>query len=96
MTYNMSLLQRLDSPKPLLVTLNATDRINPDSIIRRIAYEHPVYNSASVKARGRWEEINNHRHTHYCGAYWGYGFHEDGMRSAKNMVDALLTGSGNS
>ncbi len=89
-TYHMSLLQKLDSPKPLLVSLNATDRINPDTILQRIRYHHPVYDSASVKARGRWAEINSVNNTHYCGAYWGYGFHEDGLRSARAVADKLL------
>ncbi|MGI9289797.1 MAG: NAD(P)/FAD-dependent oxidoreductase, partial [Gammaproteobacteria bacterium] len=80
---------QLDSPKPLLVTLNATDKINPDLIIRRIDYEHPVYNLTSVKARRRWQDINGQHRTHYCGAYWGYGFHEDGLQSAKNVVDMM-------
>jgi len=73
------------------VSLNATDRINPDRILRRIRYRHPIYSTASVQARGRWDEISGHNQTHYCGAYWGYGFHEDGVRSGKAVVDSLLT-----
>jgi predicted NAD/FAD-binding protein len=91
-TYHMSLLQKLATPQPLLVTLNATDRINPDSILRRIRYQHPVYSAASVRARQRWQEISGHNRTHYCGAYWGYGFHEDGVMSGKAVADQLLTG----
>lgn len=95
-TYHMSLLQKLDSPRPLLVSLNATDRINPDTILQRIRYHHPVYDSASVKARGRWAEISSVNNTHYCGAYWGYGFHEDGLRSAHAVADMILKqGQGN-
>ena len=90
-TYHMSLLQKLSTPRPLLVSLNATDRVNPDSVLRRIRYRHPVYSMASVRARGRWEEISGLNHTHYCGAYWGYGFHEDGVRSGKAVVDSMLT-----
>lgn len=90
-TYNMSLLQKLSTPRPLLVSLNATDRIHPDSILRRISYRHPVYSMASVRARSRWHEISGHNQTHYCGAYWGYGFHEDGVRSGKAVADNLLT-----
>lgn len=89
MTYNMSLLQRLPTPVPLLVSLNATHRINPDSILRRIRYHHPVYNQASVAARQRRDEISGINRSHYCGAYWGYGFHEDGMRSARDVVEKL-------
>jgi predicted NAD/FAD-binding protein len=90
-TYHMSLLQKLSTPQPLLVSLNATDRINPDRILRRIRYRHPVYSTVSVRARGRWDEISGHNQTHYCGAYWGYGFHEDGVRSGKAVADSLLT-----
>jgi predicted NAD/FAD-binding protein len=90
MTYHMSMLQKLDSPEPLLVSLNATDRINPNRIIERIRYHHPVYDSASVEARSRWSEISGQNRSHYCGAYWGYGFHEDGMRSAKAVAGTLL------
>jgi uncharacterized protein len=90
-TYHMSLLQKLSTPRPLLVSLNATDRINPDSVLRRIRYRHPVYSMASVLARSRWNEISGHNQTHYCGAYWGYGFHEDGVRSGKAVADSLLT-----
>lgn len=90
-TYHMSLLQKLNTPQPLLVSLNATDRINPDRVLRRIRYRHPVYSTASVRARSRWEEISGQNRTHYCGAYWGYGFHEDGVRSGKVVADSLLT-----
>jgi predicted NAD/FAD-binding protein len=90
-TYHMSLLQKLSTPRPLLVSLNATDRINPDSVLRRIRYRHPVYSMASVLARSRWNEISGHNQTHYCGAYWGYGFHEDGVRSGRAVADSLLT-----
>ncbi|MEJ2139795.1 MAG: FAD-dependent oxidoreductase [Gammaproteobacteria bacterium] len=90
-TYHMSLLQKLDTPKPLLVSLNATDRINPDMVLERIRYHHPVYDSASVKARDRWAEISGVNNTHYCGAYWGYGFHEDGMRSGRAVADNIIS-----
>jgi len=88
-TYHMSMLQQLTSPRPLLVSLNATDRINPETVLQRIRYEHPVYDTASVAARGRWHEISGSNNTHYCGAYWGYGFHEDGLRSAKSAVERM-------
>jgi len=91
-TYHMSMLQKLDSPLPLLVSLNATGQIDPAKILRRINYEHPVYDTPSVTARARWGEISGCNSTHYCGAYWGYGFHEDGLRSAAAVV-ASLTGA---
>ncbi len=88
-TYDMTRLQHLEAPQRLLVSLNAADRIAPQRILRRIDYHHPVYNSHSVAARARWQEISGVNRSYYCGAYWGYGFHEDGMRSAVAAVDQL-------
>jgi predicted NAD/FAD-binding protein len=93
LTYDMSHLQQLSAPQRLFVSLNATDRINPDAVLRRIQYEHPVYNTLSVHARGRWREISNTNSTHYCGAYWGYGFHEDGLRSAVAVANDIDSGT---
>jgi predicted NAD/FAD-binding protein len=81
-TYNLSILQTLPTPTQFLVTLNRTSAINPSHIIRTIHYRHPLFTSRSVAAQQRHHEISNVRRTHYCGAYWGYGFHEDGVRSA--------------
>ena len=91
-TYDMSHLQQLQAPERLLVTLNATDRIDPAKILRRLNYAHPVYNSSRVAARGRWHQISNTNNTHYCGAYWGYGFHEDGLRSAVAVANDFDSG----
>ena len=88
-TYDMTHLQHLDTETPLLVTLNATEHIDPDTILKQFSYEHPIYDHDSVEARNNWQEINGRRNTYYCGAYWGYGFHEDGVRSAENMVEAI-------
>jgi predicted NAD/FAD-binding protein len=81
-TYYMNLLQGFDSPEPLLVTLNGSDRIDPAKIVRRMSYEHPVYDAAALAAQRRFAEIDGARGIHFCGAYWGYGFHEDGVDSA--------------
>lgn len=88
-SYCMNLLQNLDAPDPLIVTLNRTNRIDPARILRRMRYHHPVYNHASVAAQARRAEIQGHRHTWFAGAYWGWGFHEDGMRSAVDVAHAL-------
>lgn len=81
-TYDLSRLQRVDSPEPILLTLNDAGRIDPDKVIRRILYHHPAYGPDSIAAQRRHEELNGRRRTWFCGAYWGYGFHEDGVRSA--------------
>ena len=88
-SYCMNLLQGLDAPEPLIVTLNRTDQIDPARILRRMRYQHPVYSHASVAAQARRAEIQGQRHTWFAGAYWGWGFHEDGMRSAVEVANAL-------
>jgi uncharacterized protein len=82
-TYYMNHLQRLRTDRDFCVTLNRTEAIDPAKIIRTIDYAHPVYTPAGVAAQARHETISGlHSRTHYCGAYWGWGFHEDGVCSA--------------
>ena len=88
-SYCMNVLQGIESPEPFVVTLNRTYAINPDKILRRVSYHHPVYTRASVAAQRRKAEIQGHRRTWFAGAYWGWGFHEDGMRSAVEVAGAL-------
>jgi predicted NAD/FAD-binding protein len=88
-SYCMNLLQGIDSPDPLVVTLNPTVAIDPSKILRTMQYEHPIYNHASVAARARKAEIQGQRRTWFAGAYWGWGFHEDGIRSAVEVAASL-------
>lgn len=88
-SYCMNLLQGLPAPQPLVVTLNRTAAIDPERILRRMRYQHPVYTTASVAAQARRAEIQGHRRTWFAGAYWGWGFHEDGIRSAVDVAHAL-------
>jgi uncharacterized protein len=81
-TYHMNRLQSLKADRELCVTLNRTAAIDPQQVIRTIPYAHPVYTPEGVHAQGRYAEISGRNRTHYCGAYWGWGFHEDGVRSA--------------
>jgi predicted NAD/FAD-binding protein len=81
-TYHMNRLQSLKADRELCVTLNRTAVIDPQQVIRTIPYAHPVYTPESVRAQARHAEISGRNRTHYCGAYWGWGFHEDGVRSA--------------
>jgi predicted NAD/FAD-binding protein len=85
-TYNMNILQRLKTSEPLLVTLNMSDAIDPNKIIKRLRYEHPLYTAQGVAAQARHAEIDGVNRTYFCGAYWGYGFHEDGVVSALEML----------
>lgn len=88
-SYCMNLLQGIDAPQPLVVTLNRTDAIDPAKVLRRMSYHHPVYTHASVAAQARKSEIQGQRNTWFAGAYWGWGFHEDGMRSALDVALGL-------
>ncbi|QBB69851.1 FAD-dependent oxidoreductase [Pseudolysobacter antarcticus] len=88
-TYCMSLLQSLHAPVTFCTTLNRTAQIDPDKILRRMSYQHPLYSHASVAAQTRKAEIQGSNRTWFCGAYWGWGFHEDGMRSAVDVINAL-------
>ncbi|RDS83570.1 FAD-dependent oxidoreductase [Dyella monticola] len=88
-SYCMNLLQGIEAPEPLVVTLNRTDAIDPAKIVRRMHYDHPVYTRASVAARQRKAEIQGQQRTWFAGAYWGWGFHEDGMRSAVDVAREL-------
>lgn len=81
-TYNMNILQNIQSTEPLLVTLNHTDFINPAKVIKRLKYHHPLYTIAGANAQARHAEISGHNLTGYAGAYWRNGFHEDGVFSA--------------
>lgn len=88
-SYCMNLLQGIDAPEPFVVTLNRTHAIDPDKVLRRMRYDHPVYSTASVAAQKRKFEIQGQRRTWFAGAYWGWGFHEDGMRSAVDVAESL-------
>jgi predicted NAD/FAD-binding protein len=87
-TYYMNHLQRLRADRDFCVTLNRTEAIDPAKIIRTISYAHPVYTRGGVAAQSRHAEISGlATRTHYCGAYWGWGFHEDGVRSAMRACE---------
>lgn len=88
-SYCMNLLQSLDAPEPFVVTLNRSEAIDPAKVLRRMRYHHPVYTHASVAAQQRKAEIQGVNRTWFAGAYWGWGFHEDGMRSAVDVAAAL-------
>ncbi len=86
-TYNMNILQRLDSPKTFCVTLNPPSSINSEKVLYETEYSHPLYTIEGMKARSRFKEISGLERTHYCGAYWGFGFHEDGVSSATRVAE---------
>ncbi len=90
MTYHCNRLQALRADREFCVTLNRTGAIDPAKIIRTIGYAHPVYTGPGVAAQARHVEISGaHNRTSYCGAYWGWGFHEDGAASGLRVARAL-------
>jgi predicted NAD/FAD-binding protein len=82
----MNRLQSLEAPEEFLVTLNRTGEIDPSRILGQFSYEHPLYSFAAFKAQARYGEIGGVRRTHFCGAYWGFGFHEDAVSSALRVA----------
>ncbi|MGD8109117.1 NAD(P)/FAD-dependent oxidoreductase [Vibrio sp. TRT 17S01] len=89
LTYNMNILQHIESEHTFCVTLNGDAQISEDKVLRRFTYHHPVFNLKSMTAQQRRSEINGKRNTWFCGAYWHNGFHEDGVRSALSVVEDL-------
>lgn len=88
-SYCMNLLQGIRSPEPFVVTLNRSAAIDPAKVLRRLTYHHPVYTPLSVAAQRRRAQIQGVNRTWFAGAYWGWGFHEDGMRSAVDVAAGL-------
>ncbi|UJF18364.1 FAD-dependent oxidoreductase [Vibrio sp. SS-MA-C1-2] len=85
-TYNMNILQGLTTDHTTFcVSLNNGHRIDPDKVLGRYLYDHPVFNQNTISAQQRREEICGHNHTHFAGAYWYNGFHEDGVKSALDI-----------
>ena len=93
LTYNMNILQSLNSSRTFCVSLNSGDHVDRAKIIKDLSYDHPLFTVASIEAQGRKNEISGKNNTFYCGAYWRNGFHEDGVMSAlevcKNFGEIL-------
>jgi predicted NAD/FAD-binding protein len=89
LTYHLNRLQRLDEDREYLVSLNPGTEPVPESVIRRMSYSHPVYTPQSVETQKELPRLNGLNRTHFCGAYFGNGFHEDGFASAVAVADDL-------
>jgi len=89
LTYYLNTLQSIPSKTPLLVTLNQENAMDPGTVLARMDYAHPVLDRATVAAQSRRGEINGKRRTWFAGAYWGNGFHEDGVRSGADVCHDL-------
>jgi uncharacterized protein len=88
-TYDLNRLQRLETREQFCVTLNPSGEIDDRRVIKKMTYEHPLYDHSAMRAQERWAEVSGVHRTHYCGAYWFHGFHEDGLRSALRVAGAL-------
>ena len=89
LTYRLASLQGIESAHEILVTLNRDDAIRDDRVVASFDYAHPVLDVGAIAAQQRHEELNGYRGTWFCGAYWGYGFHEDGVQSALTVCRRL-------
>ncbi len=89
LTYYMNRLQGLNTPQDFCVSVNLGHHIDPQKILRRLQYAHPCFTQNAITAQQQYNDINGHAHTYYCGAYWGYGFHEDGVKSALRVCKSL-------
>ena len=88
-TYNMNILQAIKSDHIFCVSLNAKDKIDPGKIIQNFTYSHPELSARSIQAQQGWDRINGENRSWFCGAYWGNGFHEDGVVSARRVVQSI-------
>ncbi len=88
-TYHMNRLQPIGERADWLVSLNAEGLVKEDKVARKMIYHHPKFTLEALKAQGRWQEVSGRNRTHFCGAYWGYGFHEDGVRSAVRVAQRM-------
>ena len=88
-TYDLNRLQGLTTPEQYCVTLNPDSHIDESRVLRRFVYRHPLYTPGAIRAQRQWAEVSGVNRTHYCGAYWAYGFHEDGLNSAVRVAGAL-------
>jgi len=88
-TYDLNRLQTLPTTARYCVTLNPDRPIPEHAVLARLAYRHPLYDLTAIRAQARWPDVSGVNRTHFCGAYWGTGFHEDGLNSAIRVASTL-------
>jgi predicted NAD/FAD-binding protein len=88
-TYWMNMLQGLQTSEPVLVTLNPNRNIDPKKILRNYDYEHPIFDLAAMRAQPQLWELQGRQNTWFCGAYFGSGFHEDGIQAGLAVAEML-------
>ncbi|RDX35839.1 dehydrogenase [Kangiella sp. HD9-110m-PIT-SAG07] len=89
-SYYMNLLQSLPTEKPVIVSLNMNEQVDKDKVWKYIQYEHPVYTQKTIDAQNKRHRLQGQQSSYFCGAYWGWGFHEDGARSGLEAAQQLL------
>ena len=89
-TYDLSRLQHIATPSPLLLTLNDSGRVRPAHVLHRQRFAHPAFTRASIAMQARHAEVSGSQRVHFCGAYWRNGFHEDGYWSGMRVADAIV------
>jgi len=88
-TYNMNILQGIKSDTTFCISLNQNEQVRPELVLGHFRYAHPQYGIESLAAQARWRELLGAQHSFFCGAYWGHGFHEDGVTSALRVAAAF-------
>jgi len=88
--YLINQLQPLPWRQPVIVSLNPLKAPREGSVLRRISYAHPVFDNAAVAAQRHLEQLQGRSHVWFCGAWTGYGFHEDGLKSGQQVAEAIL------
>ncbi len=91
--YDMNSLQRVSKTKNYFVSINEPGEVDPLKIIWETLYEHPIYDLPAVEAQKKLPKLNQNGQTYFCGAYFNYGFHEDGLVSGKNVAEIILKGN---
>ena len=90
-TYWLNLLQNLKCEENFFLTLNPISEINKKNIIKNINFTHPYFNSETLKYQKSLLSIQGKKRTWFCGSYFSYGFHEDGIKSAINLIKNFKT-----
>lgn len=88
-TYHLNRLQGLETGTQYCVTLNPNGSIDDRRVLKKMIYAHPLYTRDAIRSQAQWRDVSGVNRTHYCGAYWFYGFHEDGLNSALRVARAL-------
>ncbi|MGK0157957.1 MAG: putative NAD/FAD-binding protein [Neolewinella sp.] len=93
-TYDMNILQGFETPERYLVSLNSSESIDPQKVLRRFSYDHPVFDQRCLQAQAKVGEVSGTGRIWFCGAWCGFGFHEDGVQSALRVAADFGVGNG--